>query len=568
MWSKAGVDELQVLCNTALQLGVTHVFIIMILKSLNLFPFNSLPLSLPFLDSFFFVLFATLIRISIRFMERIDETRHVGNDRKPALIIGAGYAGIHLAQTMQRLTNLEYKPVAFLDDDINKQNMIIRGLPVIGKIDDLERLLDKKHYGFVLFAIPSAPGKLIRKVSDTCQEKNVKVLTMPSVSEIIDGKISIAKMREIRIEDLLRREPVKIDSQNVKEFLKDKRVLVTGGGGSIGSELCRQILTYNPSNLLILGHGENSVFEIEQELKYDYCGNGNNTTRIVPVIADLRMKDRLYEIYEEYFPEVVFHASAHKHVPLMESNPCEAITNNIIGTQNLVDICIEYDIQRFIGISTDKAVNPTSIMGASKRVTEMIILDAARRTRKYYSTVRFGNVLGSRGSVVRTFKNQIKNRQPITVTHPDMTRYFMTIPEAVTLVLQASILGSGGDVFVLDMGDPVRILDLARDMIKLSGLQEGDDIDIKFSGLRPGEKLFEELNLENEDFERTAHSKIMIAKNAGDFVNGELKYLIESFKYPISPLDKNEILHKLQEVVPEFQHEDLMDLTFRMPKNV
>ena len=424
------------------------------------------------------------------------KTRHV-------LILGAGDAGALVVRELQKTSQLNLIPVGFLDDDPAKQNHNIYGVSVIGKIEQLEKTLDTKQVDEVIIAIPSAPGRIIRLVNSVCRKRGIPSRIIPGFYELIGGKVSVNRLREVDITDLLRREPVKIDDYLIGSILGGKRVLVTGAGGSIGSELCRQIARWNPSKLILLGHGENSIFEVLQEFKEDHA-----SLPVQAVIADVRDPDRLEKIFAEYQPQVVFHAAAHKHVPLMEANIEEAVTNNVLGTRNVVETAVRHRVERLVLISTDKAVRPVTVMGATKRLAEMIVLDAAQRTGLPFSVVRFGNVLGSRGSVVPTFKKQIARGGPITITHPEMHRYFMIIPEAVHLVLQAASMGVGGDVFMLNMGEQVRILDLAEDLIRLSGLEPYRDIDIQFTGIRPGEKLREDLFEDGVDFELTAHSEI------------------------------------------------------------
>jgi FlaA1/EpsC-like NDP-sugar epimerase len=384
--------------------------------------------------------------------------------------------------------------------------------------------------------MPTASGKTIREIVSICESVQVQTKIIPGIYELLGGTVRVNQLRDVEIEDLLRREPVQTDIAAVKELIQGKRVLITGSGGSIGRELCRQVFRCGPAELILLGHGENSIFAIHNELNQlghslspaanGHKSNGTASTlyssiklpRLVPVIADIRFLDRLQLIFEQYRPEIVFHAAAHKHVPLMEANPAEAVTNNIIGTRNLLTAALAVDVQRFVMISTDKAVNPTNIMGASKRAAELLVHRAGRESGRPYVAVRFGNVLGSNGSVVLTFKQQIAAGGPVTVTHPDMRRYFMTIPEAVQLVLQAATLGKGDEVFILDMGEPVKIVDLARDLIELSGLEVGRDIDIVFTSPRPGDKLFEELFINGEKHARTCHEKIFISKQAGNFI--------------------------------------------------
>jgi FlaA1/EpsC-like NDP-sugar epimerase len=408
--------------------------------------------------------------------------------KKWVLVVGGVDAGAMVVREMLKNPQLNMKPIGFLDDDPSKQDSKIHGVPVLAPLDDIEKILDKHHVDEVVVAIPSASGKVVRKVTEVCRKRNVAFRTMPGIYELLGGAVSVSRLREVDIFDLLRREPVKIDAEPLSEVLQNRVVMVTGAGGSIGRELARQIAQANPKQLLILGHGENSIFSALMDLK-----EGFPQLEITPLIADVRDFPRLEAIFSRWKPEVVFHTAAHKHVPLMESNIEEAITNNVIGTQNVVKVALGNDVQRLVMISTDKAIRPVSVMGATKRIAEMLVLDAAHRYQRAFTVVRFGNVLGSRGSVVPRFKRQIAAGGPITVTHPDMKRYFMTIPEAVHLVLQASALSSGGENYILDMGQPVRIVDLAEDLIRLSGLEPGKDIEIVFTGIRPGEKLTEDL---------------------------------------------------------------------------
>jgi len=440
--------------------------------------------------------------------------------------------------------------------------MRIRGLPVLGDRSDLPDLVGEHKIDQVVIAMPTAPGKAIRDVVAICEQAGIPAKTMPGMYELLGGQVSISQLRNVEIEDLLRREPVHTDIAAVQELLRGRCVLVTGGGGSIGSELCRQIMRCKPSKLVIVGHGENSVFLIHQELQRAGGArlapgvNGQAPavrTEIVPVIADVRFAERLHSIFEQHRPQIVFHAAAHKHLPLMEDNPSEAITNNVLGTRNVLEAALAADVERFVLISTDKAVNPTSIMGASKRVAELLVHQAARRSGRPYAAVRFGNVLGSRGSVVLTFKHQIAAGGPVTVTDPEMKRFFMTIPEAVQLVLQAAVLGQGGEAFVLDMGEPVKIVDLARDLIDLSGLEVGRDIDIVFTGMRPGEKLFEELFVPGEDYERTTHDKIFIANNASRLAPDGLDLSIDQLTAIAVRGDGDAITVGLQGLIPEFR---------------
>ena len=408
--------------------------------------------------------------------------------RKWVLVIGAGDAGAMVVKEMLKNPQLNMRPIGFLDDDPSKQESKIHGVSVLAPLNEIDYVLTKYHVDEVIVAIPSASGKVVRKVTEVCRQRNIAFRTMPGIYELLGGAVSVNRLREVDIFDLLRREPVTIETEALSDVLTDRVVMVTGAGGSIGQELCRQIAQVNPLRLLILGHGENSIFSALIDLKESFSG-----LEIIPLIADVRDLPRLQVIFKRWKPEVVFHAAAHKHVPLMESNIEEAVTNNVVGTQNIVNCALEYGVQRLVMISTDKAIRPINVMGATKRIAEMLVLDAAHQNGRAFTVVRFGNVLGSRGSVVPRFKRQIAAGGPVTITHPDMKRYFMTIPEAVHLVLQASAMSTGGESYILDMGQPVRIVDLAEDLIRLSGLEPGRDIEIVFTGIRPGEKLSEDL---------------------------------------------------------------------------
>ncbi|WP_236635592.1 nucleoside-diphosphate sugar epimerase/dehydratase [Exiguobacterium sp. SH3S1] len=423
-------------------------------------------------------------------------------DEKRTLIIGAGQAGRMLVRQINQSDNHRMNPIGFLDDNRHLQTLTVNGVKVVGTVDKLEEIVEKEAVDKIVFAIPSMKYQerlaIIKRAKAVC----TNVHTLPMIEEVAAGKVAVNQMRQVSIDDLLGREPVELDISGIQSEVEGKTVLITGAGGSIGSEICRQILKFNPERLLLLGHGENSIYLIERELR-----ELNLDVELIPVIADVQDVERLRDVFMTHSPHLVFHAAAHKHVPLMEANPHEAVKNNIYGTKNVAEMADEYGASRFVMISTDKAVNPTNVMGSTKRVAEMIIQNLAKTSRTKYAVVRFGNVLGSRGSVIPLFKSQIEKGGPVTVTHPDMTRYFMTIPEASRLVIQAGTLADGGEVFVLDMGEPVKIVDLARNMIKLSGFTE-EQIPIAFSGIRPGEKMFEELLKEGEVHPEAVYPKI------------------------------------------------------------
>jgi FlaA1/EpsC-like NDP-sugar epimerase len=487
-----------------------------------------------------------------RFSIRVIADARAAN-RKPLarksnniLVIGAGDAGALVVREMQKNPQLGMHPVGYLDDDPGKQKHQIHGVKVIGKLTDLRRALDSRPVDEVIISIPSAGGKVVRLVTDICRLKGVPFRTMPGLYELIGGKVSVNRLREVDIADLLRREPTQIQNELVGAALTGKRVLVTGGGGSIGRELCHQIARWGPQILILLGHGENSIFEAMLELREDFP-----TVPLQAIIADIRDKPRLENVFSEIRPQVIFHAAAHKHVPLMEENIEDAVSNNIFGTKNVVDTAISAGVERLVLISTDKAIRPVSVMGATKRIAEMIVLEAARRTGNAYSVVRFGNVLGSRGSVVLTFKRQIAHGGPVTITDPNMKRYFMTIPEAVHLVLQAAAMGQGGEVFMLNMGQQIRILDLAEDLIRLSGLEPGKDIEITFTGIRPGEKLSEDLWGDGMQFQKTSHPEIFRAEAEESIIPEDLGGVLDTLHELERDGESTSILHLLDETIPD-----------------
>jgi len=484
-------------------------------------------------------------RFTLRILAEQSTASHSNGKTKRTLVIGAGDVGALVVRELQKSSQLNLVPIGFLDDDLTKQKHAIHGVTVIGKVNDLASAIDQHNIEEIIIAIPSAPGGLVRMVNDVCRFKGIPSRTMPGIYELIGGKVNISRLREVDITDLLRREPVRVNDEAVGAALEDKRVLVTGAGGSIGRELCHQIARRDPAVLVLLGHGENSIFETLLELQSDYP-----ELTIHPVIADIRNQERLAQIFKQHQPQIVFHAAAHKHVPLMEINIVEAITNNIIGTHNVVQTALAHKTERFVLISTDKAVRPSSIYGATKRLAEMIVLDAARNMKHAFTVVRFGNVLGSRGSIIPTFKNQIANGGPVTITHPDMYRFFMTIPEAVYLVLQAASMENGGETFVLNMGEPVRILDLAEDLIRLSGLEPHRDVEIAYTGIRPGEKLTEELWDEGTPLVPTLHPDIFRLDADGSSLTFNLPQAIDTLSSLSHSNDTEGIIKLLDELIP------------------
>ncbi|MGG3383618.1 MULTISPECIES: polysaccharide biosynthesis protein [Heyndrickxia] len=446
---------------------------------------------------------------SSRFSWRVYRDRFMDSkvQKKRTLIIGAGSAGTMVAHQLLKSKDADLEPIAFVDDDPNKWKLEIYGVPVVGMVSEIPWAVEQYNIDNIVIAIPSLKRAEMQRIYEECVKTKAKTKVLPMLEDLITGKVSVNQIRDVQVEDLLGREPIELDMSMISEKLTGKTVLVTGAGGSIGSEICRQVAQFLPKKLLLLGHGENSIYTIDMELKNKY----NNDIEIVPLIADVQDRVRIFDIMNEYKPDVVYHAAAHKHVPLMEYNPTEAVKNNIFGTRNVAEAADTFGVKSFVMISTDKAVNPPNVMGATKRFAEMIIQNLAKESKTNFVAVRFGNVLGSRGSVIPLFKKQIQAGGPVTVTHPDMTRYFMTIPEASRLVIQAGALARGGEVFVLDMGEPVKIVDLAKNLITLSGFSV-DEIGIKFTGKRPGEKLYEELLNENEVQKESIYPKIHIGK--------------------------------------------------------
>ena len=448
------------------------------------------------------------LRLVYRTGRRFKTRMIVSQDSQRVLVVGAGSAGQMIINELKENPQLKKVPVGIIDDDINKIGRVIHNVKILGDTSQVKEIVEKENVDEIILAMANVDKARKSEIINICKETKCKLKTIPGIFEIIDGKVDIKKIRDVDIEDLLGREPIKVNMEEMSGYIEERTVLVTGGGGSIGSELCRQIASFNPKHLIIVDNYENNAYAIQQELIRKYEGKLNLST----IIASIREYKRMDEIFNEYKPEVVFHAAAHKHVPLMEKSPSEAIKNNIFGTLNVATLADKYRVKRMVLISTDKAVNPTNIMGATKRAAEMIIQTINEKSSTEFVAVRFGNVLGSNGSVIPLFKKQIAEGGPVTITHPDIIRYFMTIPEAVQLVLQAGAMAKGGEIFILDMGEPVKIVDLANNLIKLSGFEPGIDIKIEYTGLRPGEKLYEELLMAEEGITKTENSKIFIGK--------------------------------------------------------
>ena len=507
LWRFASISELEVIVAATASSGLLSLVLgALLLPGIGVIALR-VPLGVLANDALLTGVLVALPRLIVRSLEW--HRAGGGGSAHRVLIAGAGQAGGFLVKQLKSHGEIGLIPVGFVDDDRAKQGHTLHGLPVLGRLADTARVCREHAIGEILIAMPTAPGTVVRELVRAASDAGVRTRTLPGLSDILSGRFDPFALRQVEIHDLLRREPVKIDLRQVQGLVTERVVLVTGAGGSIGSELCRQACALEPARLVLLGHGENSIFGIQQELRERFP-----QIPLESIIADVKDAGRLGAVFDRFGPFTVFHAAAHKHVPLMEENVAEAVLNNVLGTRNVVTAAANAGTSHLVLISTDKAVRPTSVMGATKRVAEQIVQSFAEDRGRNFAAVRFGNVLGSRGSVVPTFLKQIASGGPVTVTHPEMRRYFMTIPEAVQLVLQAGALGKGGEVFVLDMGEPVKIADLAADLIRLSGKEVGRDVEIRFSGTRPGEKLYEELFFDAEHASPTEHPKVLRARNA------------------------------------------------------
>lgn len=558
MWRYTGIVDL---LNVIKAVVVSFLFIITVILMLS--RFQGFSRSVFIIDALFSLILIAGTRLVIRLLLSttifsLNKNGINSNEHKKMIIIGAGDAGEKVVREIYDNPKMKYRIVGFVDDDKNKVGKQIHGIKVLGSIDELKKIVKNEGVDEILIAVPSAVGKEMRRIVETCDLTRILYKTLPGMGEIIDGKISIKAIRDISYKDLLGRHPVQLENDKISKFLKDKRVLITGAGGSIGSELCRQICKYEPSLVVLFDAGESNLYSIQMELKHVVT-----YLKYRAVLGRIQDKGLVDEVFRKYKPDVVFHAAAYKHVPLVERNPWEAVYSNIVGTNTLVKAAIAHKVGRFVLVSTDKAVRPTNIMGASKRVTEKIVQSHLSCPATKFMAVRFGNVIGSSGSVIPLFRHQIEKGGPVTVTHPEITRFFMTIEEASQLILQAFTMGEGGEIFILEMGTPVKIVDMARDMIRLSGKEPDTDIEIKFIGLRPGEKLYEELITEGEGIVKTEHEKILVLKNnvptkvrtlqESEFNN--LSYLeekIRELKALADTHDARGIKAKLKEVVPEY----------------
>ncbi len=545
LWAYASIPALITVMRALALSGILELVLFFgLLLPIGLVP-AGFPRSIPIISSLLTVFWISGSRLGIRIIYSEFRDQGTAYHSRRVLIAGAGAAGALTIKELQNNSQLGFVPVGFVDDDPQKISRRVHGVPVLGPLGDIPNLVKQHHIDEVIITMPTAPGKVIREVVQLCRQVKVPSKTIPALYDIVRGTARIDDVRSVQLEDLLRRGVIETDVTQVMLLLTGGRVLVTGAGGSIGSELCRQIKMFRPAEMIILGHGETSIFQIMKELGESPVSD----MKITPVIADVRDQERMDQVFRSLRPDVVFHAAAHKHVYLMQENIPESVTNNVLGTRTLVDLANRYDVRRFVMVSSDKAVNPTSVMGVTKRIAELIVQDAANRSGKPFVTVRFGNVLGSRGSVVPLFKHQIAMGGPVTVTHPGVTRYFMTIPEAVQLILQAATMGKGGEVFVLDMGEQIKVIDLARDLIRLSGFTE-EDIEIKITGLVPGEKMFEELFYEEDRIERTSHDKIMVSYSRMDH------------DVPVSMGEGNVSIHQhIVSGIPGYEDSLAMDVT-------
>jgi FlaA1/EpsC-like NDP-sugar epimerase len=547
IWQYASITDITLIIK-AITISLFINFLLYLMIIITLFD-TVIPISIFFLFWMTMSIGICSSRLVFRFIR--ERNTKIQPFHKKALIVGAGSAGSLVVKELKLSgrSALIY-PVAFVDDNLSKLNLKVMGVPVVGTIKDIPHQVKKLGINTIIIAIPSAPRRKIANVINVCKQTRAQIKLLPRVSDILDGKVSINMIRDVHVEDLLGREPVKVNLEEIAGYVTNKTVLVTGAGGSIGSELCRQISKFKPKKLFLLGHGENSLFIIENELKRTFpdvvCKS---------IIASIQDRKRIEHVFSSYHPDVVFHAAAHKHVPLMESNPTEAIKNNVFGTKNMAECAHQFGAERFVLISSDKVVNPTSIMGTTKHIAEMLVQYLDKTSNTKFVAVRFGNVLESRGSVVPLFKQQIQKGGPVTVTHPDMVRYFMTIPEAVQLVIQAGTIAQGGEIFVLDMGEPVKISKLARDLIRLSGLQPDKDIKIEYTGIRPGEKLFEELLTSEELTTATKHDLIYVAKPS-DQSQAELLKILTKLEQAVSVNSSDLLSHEvktyLAQLVPTF----------------
>jgi len=539
MWQYASIGELY----GTIKAVSGSVLIVLILIYTGLLPI--LPRSVYIFTWLLMIVSIGGARLGWRILRQII-MREAVKSAKTALIVGAGDAGAMVARELKNNSSMGLNPIGFVDDSATKQKLIMYGIPVLGTRVQIPELVTEYGIEDIIIAMPSAGGKTLRETMKICQQTQARLRIFSGSEDMLgDGR----KIRNIELEDLLRREPVKLDLDEIASYLANKVVLISGAGGSIGSELCRQVCRTGPQKLILLDCSENNLFDIENELKDDF-----KELDLVTELTDIKDRVKLQQVYANHHPQVVFHAAAYKHVPMMEKHPGEAIKNNILGSKNMAELADKYEVDTFVMISTDKAVNPTNVMGASKRITEMLIQELNAKSKTKFAAVRFGNVLGSRGSVIPTFKKQIEKGGPVTVTHPDMTRYFMTIPEAVQLVIQAGAMATGGEIFVLDMGEPVKIIDLASDLIRLYNYEPNRDIDIKFTGIRPGEKLYEELFTAREQMAATRHERIFITRRTEDYIYEGIGDKVDKYFARNVFLNRNDAIELIAQILPEYRN--------------
>jgi FlaA1/EpsC-like NDP-sugar epimerase len=541
IWTVASIEEFA----TGVASTTIGIFICLLI---SIGDKNRIPLLVTIMAGILIMLFCNGIRVGLRIVKRILSylDRRKSNTLKKVLVIGAGAAGALVINECKKNPICRKKVIAIVDDDKDKLGKYVAGIKVLGDRRAIEKIIKEKSIDEVIIAIARLKSSEVKEIITYCNKTNTKVKIMPGVSDIIDGNFNINSIRDVDVEDLLGRDSVTLDNEGISRYIENKVIMVTGGGGSIGSELCRQLVKFKPKQLIILDIYENNAYDIQNELLHY-----NNNFKLKVLIGSIRDRRRLRNIFINYKPQVIFHAAAHKHVPLMEDSPMEAIKNNVIGTLNLCELADEFNLEKFVLISTDKAVNPTNIMGASKRICEMIVQAIDKESKTEFVAVRFGNVLGSNGSVVPLFKKQIASGGPITLTHKEVTRYFMTIPEASQLVLQAGAFAKGGEIFVLDMGEPVKIYDLAENLIRLSGLEPRKDIEIKVTGLRPGEKLYEELLMGEKNLRTTAHNKIFV-DNPESLSLNMLKQHINELVDTVKMGNEKLLRDKIKYLVPSF----------------
>ena len=542
LWSYAGGTELMYMICACLIASFLGMILIMLINPSNVYP---LPRSYYVYFAIALIIFTAISRYSYRAVRAISNRRINAATQKRVLVVGAGEAGNAIIKEISISNYIDMNVVGVIDDDKKKQGSYIHGVKVVGDRYDIEEAVKELDAKEIIIAIPTAAPKEMKEILDICKRTGCELKRLPGMYQLVNGEVSISKLKDVDVNDLLGREPIQVNLESIMGYVSGKVIMVTGGGGTIGSELCRQIASHKPKQLVIVDIYENTTYDIQNELKHDFP-----ELNLVVLIASVRNTKRMDMIFETYHPEIVYHAAAHKHVPLMEDSPNEAVKNNVLGTWKIVKAADKYKVKRFVMISTDKAVNPTNIMGATKRICEMIIQTYNNRSQTEYVAVRFGNVLGSNGSVIPLFKKQIAQGGPVTVTHPDIIRYFMTIPEAVSLVLQAGAYAKGGEIFVLDMGEPVKILDLARNLILLSGHKPDDDIKIVFTGLRPGEKLYEEMLMKEEGLQETENKLIHIGKPIEMDEEKFLQDLQKLADYVVT--EPSDIRQKVREIVPTY----------------